>query len=121
MFAGATRRSRARARQAAHFLNQHPGQVADAELRILISTIEDLIERLGMAVDPELKRLRAQTQAALTGLQDAISEGEEQVREQVRELGVQGGAYVRSHPWTSLGVAALGALAIGLWVSRGAD
>jgi len=121
MFARTTRRSHARARQAAHFLNQHPGQVADAEVRILISTVEDVIERLGMAVDPELQRLRAQTQAALAGVKDAISEGEAQLRERVQDFGVQGGAYVRAHPWTSLGVAALGALAIGLWASRGAD
>jgi ElaB/YqjD/DUF883 family membrane-anchored ribosome-binding protein len=87
-------------------------------VRILISTVEDVIERLGVAADPELKRLRAQTEAALASVRNAISEGEAQVRERVRDLAAQGGTYVRGHPWTSLGVATLCALALGLWVGR---
>jgi ElaB/YqjD/DUF883 family membrane-anchored ribosome-binding protein len=118
MLTGATRRSRARARRAAETLNRHPGHVADAEVRILISTVEDLIERLSVAADPGLRRLQAQTQAALASVKNAISEGEGQGREQVRELAVQGRRYVRGHPWTSLGVATLCALAIGSWVGR---
>src|SRR5215472_2804673 len=45
-------------RRAARVLNERPLRVANEELRILMSTVQDLIDRLGTAADPELKRLR---------------------------------------------------------------
>jgi ElaB/YqjD/DUF883 family membrane-anchored ribosome-binding protein len=93
-------------------------QVVGEELRILISTVEDLIERLGTAADPELKRLRKQAEVATSNAKDAIGEGGAQVRDQLRSLAGQGEEYVRRRPLASLGLMALGMLAIGLLTSR---
>jgi ElaB/YqjD/DUF883 family membrane-anchored ribosome-binding protein len=41
-----------------------------------------------------------------------------QLRDQAVELAERGDAYVREHPWTSVGVTALCVLAIGLWTGR---
>lgn len=118
MFSRVSSRSRAQARHAARVLNRHPGRVASEEVRVLISTVEDLIERLEMATDPELTRVRQQTEAALVNAKAAIGERGAQLRDQAGDLTEWGQTYVRERPWTSVGVAALCVLAIGWWAGR---
>lgn len=115
MFSRVSRRTRAQAHRAAKVLNQHPGRVANEEIRILISTVDGLIERLRASADPELRRLRTQTEAALTSARDALAEGAAQALDRAQELAE---AYIRERPWSSLGLMALCALAIGLWTGR---
>ncbi len=116
MFAHVTHRRQTR--RAARVLHRHPLQVANEELRILISTVEDLIERLGTAADPELKRLRKRADTALATAKAAVAERGAQLGDQARELAEQGQEYVRRRPWPALGVVALCMLAIGLWSGR---
>ena len=110
--------SRRQERKAARILNERPLRVANEELRILISTVQDLVDRLEAAADPELKRLRKQAEAALGRAKAAIGEGGAQLAEQAQQLAVQGQQYVRRRPFTSVGVVALGMLAIGLVTGR---
>ncbi len=109
---------RSQVRRAARVLHQQPVQVVGEELRILISRVEDLVDRLGKAADPELRRLRKQAEVALANAKAAIGEGGSQLGDQVRELAEHGQEYVRRRPLTSLGLVALGMLAIGLLTSR---
>lgn len=120
MFARVVRPANNQAQRTAQVLNQHPAQVARAEVRLLISRVEDLVERLKIVADPELQRLSEQTVAALEGAKAAVAEREGQLRDQAEELAERGGIYVREHPWAALGVVALGMLAIGLRTGRGA-
>jgi ElaB/YqjD/DUF883 family membrane-anchored ribosome-binding protein len=115
MFSRVSRGSRARARRAAKMLNQHPGSVVNEEVRLLISTVDDLVERLRASADPELRRLRTQTEEALAGARDALAEGGSQALDRAQELGE---SYIRERPWTSLGLVALCVLAIGWWTGR---
>jgi ElaB/YqjD/DUF883 family membrane-anchored ribosome-binding protein len=114
MFARVT--SRRQARRAARVMNQQPLRVANEELRILIATVEDLVERLSTAADPELKRLRRQAEAALANAKAAV--GGSRLSEQARELAEQGQEYVRSRPFAALGFVALCMLAVGVWTGR---
>jgi ElaB/YqjD/DUF883 family membrane-anchored ribosome-binding protein len=118
MFMRVTSRSNSQERKAARVLNEHPLRVANEELRILMSTVQDLVDRLGTAAEPELKRLRKQAEAALVRARAAIGEGGAQLGDQARQLAEQGQQYVRRRPLTSLGVVALGVLAIGLMTGR---
>jgi ElaB/YqjD/DUF883 family membrane-anchored ribosome-binding protein len=117
MFARSASR-RSAARRAARVLHQQPVQVATEEVRILISRVDDLLARLNAATDPELKRLHKQAEAALSDAQSAMTAGGTQLADQVRDIAEQGGRYVRRSPWTSLGLVALGMLAIGLFTGR---
>jgi len=110
--------SRREERKAARILNERPLRVANEELRILMSTVQDLVDRLDAAADPELKRLRKQAEAALARARAAIGDGGAQLGEQARQLAGQGQRYVRRRPLTSLGVVALAMLAIGLLSGR---
>jgi ElaB/YqjD/DUF883 family membrane-anchored ribosome-binding protein len=115
MFSRVSRRAGARARRAASVLNQYPGRIANEEVRILISTVDDLIERLRATADPELRRLRTQTEAALATARGAVSESGARALDRAQELGE---TYIRERPWTSLGLVALCVLAVGLWTGR---
>jgi ElaB/YqjD/DUF883 family membrane-anchored ribosome-binding protein len=112
----ATRRSQAR--RAARVLHQQPMQVASEELRILIARLEDLVERLGSAAEPEVSRLRRQAEGALANARAAIAERGVQLGDQVRDFAAQGQEYVRRRPMASASLAALGLLAIGVLASR---
>ena len=117
MFARSSSR-RSQARRAARVLHEQPVQVASVELRILVSRVEDLLGRLTAATDPELKRLQQQAEVALSNAKAAMANGGAQLAGQVRDIAQQGGRYVRRRPWTSLGLVALGMLAIGLLTGR---
>ena|ERR1700758_3767642 len=110
--------SRREARRAARVLHQHPARVANEELKNLISTLEDLVGRLGEAADPEVKRLRKQAETALANARTALAEGGAQLGERAQVLVRQGERYVHRRPWTSLGLVALGMLAVGLLSGR---
>jgi ElaB/YqjD/DUF883 family membrane-anchored ribosome-binding protein len=110
--------SRRRERKAARILNERPQRVVNEELRILMSTVQDLVDRLGTAADPELKRLREQAEAALARARAAVGEGGAVLGEQARQLAEQGQRYVRRRPLTSLGLVAVSMLAIGLLTGR---
>jgi ElaB/YqjD/DUF883 family membrane-anchored ribosome-binding protein len=112
----ATRRSQAR--RAARVLHEQPMQVASEELRILISRLEDLVQRLGSAADPEVNRLRKQAEAALSNVRAAIAAGGAQLGDQVRSIAAQGQDYARRRPVASASLVTLGLLAIGVLASR---
>ena len=114
MFARAT--NRRQARRAAQVINQQPLRVANEEVRILIANVEGLVERLGNAADPELKRLRRQAETALANAKAVV--GGSYIGEQARELAEQGQEYVRSRPLAALGIVALCMLAVGVWTGR---
>ncbi len=117
MFARMSSR-RSQARRAARVLHEQPAQVASEELRNLIASVQELVERLGAAADPEVKRLRNRAEVALDNAREALGQGGSQLGQRARDLAEQGHAYVRRRPVASLGLVALGMLAIGLWASR---
>jgi len=114
MFARVT--NRRQARRAAQFINQQPLRVANEELRILMASVEDLVERLSTAADPELKRLRRQAETALANAKSAVDGS--QLGAQARQLAEQGQRYVRRRPLTALGFVALCMLAVGVLTGR---
>jgi ElaB/YqjD/DUF883 family membrane-anchored ribosome-binding protein len=93
-------------------------QVASAELRNLIGSVEDLVERLGTAADPELKQLRKRAEGALANARSAIAQGRTQLGEHAGDLLERGQDYVRRRPAASLGLVALGVLALGVLAGR---
>src|ERR1700756_4492886 len=92
--------SRRQERKAARILNKRPLRVANEELRILMSTVQDLVDRLDTATDPELRRLRKQADVALTRAKAVLGEGGAVLGKQARQLAEQGQRYVRRRPLT---------------------
>lgn len=101
------------AREKAHQM----GAAASDEVQNLIADVEDLIDRVSDAADPEVKRLRSKVSAAVAATKRSITSGAEQVQRQARDAFDASDRYVRNQPWEAIGIAALAGLAIGFLVS----
>ncbi len=114
-FKRATPRSiKSAAREAA----QQAGTAAGEEVQNLIADVEDLMDRVGDAADPEIRRLRAKVADAITTAKKSIADGVEQVQGQANQAIEASDRYVRNQPWEAIGIAALAGLAVGFLVSR---
>jgi ElaB/YqjD/DUF883 family membrane-anchored ribosome-binding protein len=103
---------------AAREATQQPGAAASDEVQNLIADVEDLIDRVGDAADPEVRRLRSKVTAAIATTKTSIADGAEQVQRQAEEAFQAGDRYVRNQPWDAIGIAALAGLAVGFLVAR---
>lgn len=93
------------------------GAAASSEVQNLIADVEDLIERVGEAADPEVRRLRSKVASAVTSAKRSIASGAEQVQQQARDAFEASDRYVRNQPWEAIGIAALAGIAVGYLVS----
>jgi ElaB/YqjD/DUF883 family membrane-anchored ribosome-binding protein len=96
---------------------QEASDTASAALADLIADVEDLIERVGDAADPEVQRLRDRVVDAMGSARRSFSTSAGQVRRQAREALTASDRYVRNQPWEALGIAALAGLAVGYLMS----
>jgi ElaB/YqjD/DUF883 family membrane-anchored ribosome-binding protein len=102
------------AREAAH----QAGAAASGEVQNLIADVEDLLNRVGDAADPEVRRLRSKVVAAVAATRQSIADGTEQVQRQAKQALEASDRYVHNQPWEAIGIAALAGIAVGFLVSR---
>lgn len=93
------------------------GAAASEEVQNLISDVEDLIDRVGDAADPEIKRLRSKVAAAVASTRRSFASGAEQVQRQAKQAFDASDRYVHNQPWEAIGIAALAGIAVGFLVS----
>lgn len=105
-------------KDAAREAAQQAGAAAGEEVQNLIADVEDLIDRVGDAADPEIRRLRSKVAAALATTKKSIAEGVEQVQGQAKQAIDASDQYVRNQPWEAIGIAALAGLAVGFLLAR---
>jgi len=114
----------ARLREVKRVLDYPTTPAANEDVQVLMSSVDELLQRINTAADSEVGRLRTQTRSALAAAKVAVAANASKVREGMGELTTEGGAYletyVRERPLVALGLTALFALAIGLWVGRSA-
>jgi ElaB/YqjD/DUF883 family membrane-anchored ribosome-binding protein len=89
-------------------------QTVKDQTRRLVADVEELIRCVGDAADPELARLRAKVQAAISGVQQAIATGKERVQQRAEDAD----EYVHENPWQVVGLAALVGVAVGFLLGR---
>ena len=95
--------------------------VTTEDVQVLMSTVDELLRRIDATADSELGRLGSQTRSALAAARMTMAANAAEVREEKSKLAKDGGAhvdYVREQPLVTLGITALFALTIGLWVGR---
>jgi ElaB/YqjD/DUF883 family membrane-anchored ribosome-binding protein len=109
-------RRRSHARHAAQTPIESLRVAANDEARILVAEVEDLIERLGTAAEPEVAQLRKRAEAALDRAKAAVAEEGAQVQAKIGDLARVGDGHTRH--WALLSVAAVCAIVIGVWTGR---
>ncbi len=93
------------------------GAAASDEVQNLIADVEDLIDRVSDAADPEVKRLRSKVADAITSTRRSIASGADQVQRHARQVADASDRYVRNQPWEAIGIAALAGIAVGFLIS----
>jgi len=116
--AGDFNRGSGRLKGAAREAAQEATGTAREEVQNLISDVEDLIDRVGEAADPEVRRLRSKVATAVETTKKSIADSADQVQRQAREAFAASDRYVRNQPWEAIGIAALAGIAVGYLVSR---
>ena len=91
---------------------------ASRELANLIADVEELAARLVDAADPEIARLRAQVERTVAAAKESLGNGSETLQRRARQVAGAADDYVRHQPWSTLGVVALVAMAIGFIAAR---
>jgi len=88
------------------------------EINDLIADVEEFIGRVGDAADPEIARLRAKVEQAVSTAKKSLTQGAEHVQRKAQAAMDAGDRYVRDQPWQALGVAALAGVVLGFVVAR---
>jgi ElaB/YqjD/DUF883 family membrane-anchored ribosome-binding protein len=103
--------------KAAHEKVNQVGTGATEEVQNLIADVEDLVDRVGEAADPEIRRLRAKVAEAVVSTKSSIAAGADQVQRHAKDAFDASDRYVRNQPWEAIGIAALAGIAVGFLVS----
>jgi ElaB/YqjD/DUF883 family membrane-anchored ribosome-binding protein len=91
---------------------------ANREVLALIAEIEESIDRMKDAADPEFTLVRAQVEASIGAVRQAIFDTGEQMQRHAQGAIEAGHNYVRQRPWEAIGVASAAGLAIGFVLGR---
>lgn len=76
------------------------------EFRNLIAGVEDLIKRVAHVDDKELARARAKLEHTLDAAKGSLHNGTERVKATALSTAENTDEYVRSKPWSAIGIAA---------------
>jgi len=96
--------------------NGREGLIED--LKLVIQDAEDLLRSTGKQVDEGYQVARERFNATLGEARESLSGLEEQLSENAKEALQHTDAYVREHPWQSIGVGAVVGLIAGILISR---
>ena len=96
---------------------QEASATASTALADLIADVEDLVERVGDAADPEVRRLRDRVVDTVGTARRSLASGTGHMRRQARDAFDASDRYVRNQPWEALGIAALAGVAVGVLMS----
>jgi ElaB/YqjD/DUF883 family membrane-anchored ribosome-binding protein len=110
--------------EAERVLDYPTAPTAVEDMRVLLATVDELLQRINTPADSELGRLRTETRAALVAAQAAVATYAAQVRGKkkgyARASRARLDTYVRDRPGAIIGLTALVVLAIGFCAGRSA-
>ncbi len=84
----------------------------------LMADVQDLLSRVAHVADPEIARLRAKVERALTAAKKAVVDGTDRIQHHAKGAMSAGDSYVRDQPWQAVGIAAAAGLVVGFLAAR---
>lgn len=112
--AGDARTLREAAREAA----RRAQATGNMEVEKLCADVEELIDRIGQPVDPNMAHLCARVAEAVANARRALNVRAVQVQRQARDAFATSDTYVHEQPWQAIGVAAVAGMLIGVLAFR---
>jgi ElaB/YqjD/DUF883 family membrane-anchored ribosome-binding protein len=105
-------------REAAREAARRAQATGNMEMEKLCADVEELIDRLGQPVDPNMAHLCARVAEAVANARRALNIRASQVQRQARDAFAVSDTYVREQPWQAIGAAAVAGILIGILAFR---
>ncbi len=84
----------------------------------LVESIDDLLKRISDIDSPDIKKIRAKTQIALSAAKSALQDTAQYAGQQVTNSLRRPGDYLRDSPWRALGIATVVGVGVGAYLTR---
>src|SRR5579863_3745934 len=91
---------------------------ASAEIKNLISDVEDLMARIADLKDADVVRVRGKVQRAVDATKQSLYDSADSIRRQAQSVASTADDYVRDSPWQAIGIAALVGAVVGILATR---
>jgi ElaB/YqjD/DUF883 family membrane-anchored ribosome-binding protein len=91
---------------------------SSAEIKNLISDVEDLVARIADLKDADVVRVRGKVQRAVDATKQSLADSAETLRRQAQNVAGTADDYVRESPWQAIGIAALVGAVVGILATR---
>lgn len=89
-----------------------------AEMRNLISDVEDLLKGVANVGDADVARLRARVTETVQSAKESLRQGTETLRVHANDAATTADTYVRERPWAAIGIAAALGVVVGMLAGR---
>ena len=87
------------------------------EFRNLIADVEDLVKRIAHVDDKDLARARAKLEHTLGAAKASLQNGTKRIQATARHAAAGTDEFVRTNPWSAIGIAAAAGAAIAVVLS----
>jgi len=87
------------------------------EFRNLIADVEDLVKRIAHVDDKDLARARAKLEHTLGAAKASLQNGTKRIQATARHAAAGTDEFVRTNPWSAIGIAAAAGAAIAVLLS----
>jgi ElaB/YqjD/DUF883 family membrane-anchored ribosome-binding protein len=91
---------------------------ARSEMRDFVADVEDLVKKLAHINDADITRVRAKVEDALGNARHTVEQTAKSVRNRTNAAASATDDYVRSRPWTAIGIAAAIGVLLGFTTAR---
>lgn len=88
------------------------------DLKAVVTDTEELLRATAGQAGEKISAVRSRAQDSIRAAKERVSEMQDDIVEQTRELAENADEYVHANPWQSIGIAAVAGFALGLLVSR---
>ncbi len=88
------------------------------DLKAVVNDAEALLKATAGQAGEKMSAARARAEASVRAARERMSEMQDDVLAQTKEIAEEADAYVRKNPWQAVGFAAVAGIIVGLMISR---
>lgn len=88
------------------------------DLKAVVNDAEELLKATAGQAGEKVSAARARAEASVRAARKRVTELQEDVLTQTKEMAEEADKYVRKNPWQAVGIAAAAGLIVGLMISR---
>lgn len=88
------------------------------DLKAVVSDAEELLSATAGQAGEKMSEARARAEASVRAARKRMSEMQDDVLAQTKEMAEEADAYVRKNPWHAVGIAAAAGIIVGLMLRR---